>query len=152
MQGNKAPGSTGDESGFEPPSLRRRMETTAWLMVTAGILSIIGFVMVAVGVAQGFVLLGTQFGSGIAFVSDLVPWGVAFVGFGVMLGFFGAAIKGPSMEWRDIAPETEALVDTSPRPPGMRYACPGCGGDVYMGQGVCPACGQRLPGIRMPMA
>jgi len=28
--------------------------------------------------------------------------------------------------------------------PGLRYACPGCGGDVYHGQTVCPACGRVL--------
>ncbi len=31
------------------------------------------------------------------------------------------------------------------RAEGLRYACPGCGGDVYHGQAVCPACGARLP-------
>src|SRR3989442_10148896 len=28
---------------------------------------------------------------------------------------------------------------------GLRYACPGCGGDVYLGQAVCPQCGHVLP-------
>jgi hypothetical protein len=27
---------------------------------------------------------------------------------------------------------------------GLRYACPGCGGDVYHGQAVCPQCGYVL--------
>lgn len=27
---------------------------------------------------------------------------------------------------------------------GMRYACPGCGGDVYQGQTACPVCGHAL--------
>ncbi len=30
-------------------------------------------------------------------------------------------------------------------PRGIRYACPGCGGDVYAGEPACPACGTRLP-------
>ena len=35
------------------------------------------------------------------------------------------------------------------RPPddlarGLRYACPGCGGDVYLGQSVCAQCGHVL--------
>lgn len=27
---------------------------------------------------------------------------------------------------------------------GLRYACPGCGGDVYMGETRCAACGHAL--------
>ncbi len=27
---------------------------------------------------------------------------------------------------------------------GLRYACPGCGGDVYHGQAACPTCGRPL--------
>lgn len=27
----------------------------------------------------------------------------------------------------------------------LRYACPGCGGDVYQGQTTCPECGYQLP-------
>lgn len=27
---------------------------------------------------------------------------------------------------------------------GLRYACPGCGGDVYQGQNKCPDCGYDL--------
>ena len=30
--------------------------------------------------------------------------------------------------------------------PGLRYACPGCGGDVYHGQTACPSCGYQLRG------
>ncbi len=27
---------------------------------------------------------------------------------------------------------------------GLRYACPGCGGDVYRGETSCPTCGHAL--------
>jgi hypothetical protein len=45
----------------------------------------------------------------------------------------------------------ELRVPENPRTPsvsgrGLRYACPGCGGDVYQGQTVCPACGSPLKG------
>ncbi len=39
----------------------------------------------------------------------------------------------------------DAGADLVPRPSGFRYACPGCGGDVYAGERTCPACGARLP-------
>ncbi len=34
--------------------------------------------------------------------------------------------------------------DRVARPSGFRYACPGCGGDVYAGESDCPACGHPL--------
>ncbi len=33
---------------------------------------------------------------------------------------------------------------------GLRYACPGCGGDVYQGESTCPACGQVLKTFTEP--
>jgi hypothetical protein len=38
---------------------------------------------------------------------------------------------------------------TQPTGP-VRYACPGCGGDVYTGQAVCRACGRSLLGVQTP--
>ncbi len=39
----------------------------------------------------------------------------------------------------------------APEPPHpTRYACPGCGGDVYMGQAVCHACGRSLIAAQPP--
>ncbi len=34
--------------------------------------------------------------------------------------------------------------ETEERVPGLRYACAGCGGDVYQGQEKCPDCGYDL--------
>ncbi len=47
-----------------------------------------------------------------------------------------------------LAAEVEGLLNPVPKEPPhpMRYACPGCGGDVYMGQATCPECGHVLPG------
>ncbi len=33
---------------------------------------------------------------------------------------------------------------------GFRYACPGCGADVYGGQAFCPECGKPLPAANAP--
>jgi hypothetical protein len=117
------------------------MIQAGWLFGLAGVVSFIGFLMVAVGTAQEIPLFTPNFGFGTAFVSGLVPWGIGVIGLGVMLGFFGAAVKGPSVEWRDIKPEPEMAIETGPRPPGTRFACPGCGGDVYTGQASCHECG-----------
>lgn len=43
----------------------------------------------------------------------------------------------------------EFRVPENPRAAGvgdraLRYACPGCGGDVYQGQNLCPSCGRVL--------
>ncbi len=99
--------------------------------------------MVAIGIAQP-ILLTTSFGLGSAFLDALVPWGIGVIGFGVLLGFFGAAVKGPSMEWRDVGPDAAEQRPPAPRAPGYHYACPGCGGDVYSSQAVCPECGHAL--------
>ncbi len=52
-----------------------------------------------------------------------------------------------------IASEVEVKrVAPVPEPPrGMRYACPGCGADVYAGQAVCPECGAALPAANAPV-
>lgn len=34
---------------------------------------------------------------------------------------------------------------------GFRYACPGCGADVYGGQTFCPECGKPLPATNAPI-
>ncbi len=99
--------------------------------------------MVAVGTAQP-IPLTTGFGLGSAFLDALVPWGIGIIGLGVLLGFFGAAVKGPSMEWRDVGPDIVEQPPIAPRAPGYHYACPGCGGDVYSSQAVCPECGHQL--------
>ncbi len=47
-----------------------------------------------------------------------------------------------------VAGEVEALRNPPAKEPPhpMRFACPGCGGDVYVGQAVCHACGRSLLG------
>lgn len=37
-------------------------------------------------------------------------------------------------------------------PHPLRYACPSCGGDAYVGQGFCPECGAALPAAGKPEA
>ncbi len=51
-----------------------------------------------------------------------------------------------------LAGEVEALRNPVPKekPHPLRYACPGCGGDVYMGQAVCPSCGRSLAAPQTP--
>ncbi len=119
------------------------------LFASGGILCALGFLLLALGIAWGITLSVSSFGPGSAYLSPLVPWGIVLIGFGVMLGFFGAAVKGPSVEWREIVPDSEESGAIGSRPEGFRYACPGCGGDVYSGQSVCPACGRSLRGARV---
>ncbi len=47
-----------------------------------------------------------------------------------------------------LAGEVEGLRNPPAKEPAhpVRYACPGCGGDVYVGQAVCHACGRSLLG------
>ncbi len=119
------------------------MVQAGWLFGSAGVLCFLGFVLVAVGLAQPILFSSTAgFGSGV--LSGLVPWGFGLIGFGVMIGFFGAAVKGPSKEWAEIAVESNSDEDLTARPTGFRYACPGCGSDVYANQPNCPACGRIL--------
>lgn len=115
-------------------------------MVGAGILCLVGFLIVAAGLAQGLIVVG-----GFAYLSSLVPWGVVFTGVGVALGFLGAAVKGPSMEWQDLPPPAKPS-DAAPHPAGIRFACPNCGGDVYASEASCPTCGHRLSEARTPGA
>jgi hypothetical protein len=51
-----------------------------------------------------------------------------------------------------VAGEVEGLLHPVPKeaPHPMRYACSGCGGDVYLGQTACPACGHALQGGPTP--
>ncbi len=134
---------------MEQPSLRSRMVQAGWLFGSAGVLCFLGFVLVAVGLAQPILFSSFNgFGSGV--LSGLVPWGFGLIGFGVMLGFFGAAVKGPSKEWAEIAAESDSEEGLAARPGGFRYACPGCGSDVYSNQAQCPACGHRLPAASSP--
>jgi hypothetical protein len=51
-----------------------------------------------------------------------------------------------------LAGEVEGLRNPpSKEPPHpLRYACPRCGGDVYVGQTTCPACGHALPAPQTP--
>lgn len=125
--------------------LWKRMQYARWLLFSAGILSFLGFVLVALGISDTYAA-GTIVMK--VLVSPLVVWGIALIGLGVMLGFFGAAVKGPSREWSDVAPPHPVEAGGTSRPPGFRYACPGCGGDVYTGQTACPECGHSLPGSR----
>lgn len=48
--------------------------------------------------------------------------------------------------------ELGAQMYPSPKEPShpFRYACPGCGGDVYGGQTTCPVCGVALPAAVRP--
>ncbi len=130
------------------PSMRRRMETSAALFAMGGIVCFLGFLLVALGTASEIPVVGANTIVALAFLNGLVPWGVGIIGLGVMLGFFGAATKGPSVEWKNIPPEPDLPGITEPRPGGLRYACPGCGGDVYTGQGACPTCGRVLSRAR----
>lgn len=88
----------------------------------------IGFAVAGIVAAIGILLLGT-----LALVLALVLFGIAII---------------------TLAGEVEGLRQpTSKEPPHpMRYACPGCGGDVYAGQPFCPDCGRALPAAQSPSA
>ncbi len=144
LTGADVPGTGDFPARGDEPSLRRRMQTSAALFTIGGILCFVGFLMVASGTASEIPVLGSNTIVGAAFLNPLVPWGIGLIGFGVMLGFFGAATRGPSIEWKDIPPEREESSSVGPRPRGLRYACPACGGDVYTGQAACPTCGRKL--------
>ncbi len=143
----KSPGE-GAAAGWTPLSLWERMHQARALLIGAGVLAFLGLAMAAVGTLDVRVA-GTTLGSGPVLVSPLIPWGIVLVGLGAMLGFFGAALKGPSREWGEVVSPAEGLVE-APVAPGHRYACPECGGDVYTSQTICPACGHALPGVQTP--
>ena len=82
---------------------------------------VLGFVIAAIVVAG----LGVFFLGDWAFVIAIVLLGVAVL-------VLGAAVE------TGMPPEAR-----QPAPPA-RYACPGCGVDVYLGQPACRACGYRL--------
>lgn len=88
-------------------SMRHRMIWSRGLFVAAGLVSFLGFLLVAAGTASEISILGANSWFGSATLSSLIPWGIVFIGLGVMLGFFGAAVKGPSVEWKDISPDSK---------------------------------------------
>jgi hypothetical protein len=106
------------------------------LLAFSGIVSFLGFAMVGVGMSQPIPIVG-----GFAFFSPTVAQGIVFIGLGVLLGALGAAMKGPSREWSEIAPN----------PPGPRpldfpmRKCPNCGVHSYLK--VCPECGHKLAAL-----
>lgn len=136
-----------DEGEAGPSSLRGRMTQAAALFASAGVVCFVGLVLAAAGLAQP-ILFSSSFGFGSAVVSPLVPWGLGLLGFGVMLGFFGAAVKGPSKEWSEIAEGTSLEENPGSPSGGLWYACPGCGADVHSTQATCPQCGYRLTAAR----
>ena len=146
MQRGSASYVGGDAEDLGPFSLRLRMWYAKWLMVAAGILSFLGFLLIAFGLAQPFATISASYGLGFVVVDRLVAWGVGVVGIGVLLGFFGAAIKGPSREWSEVASMSPVEGRAVVKAQGFRYACPGCGGDVYESQSACPECGHALSG------
>ncbi len=133
---------------FEGVPLRRRMVYAQRLAISAGVVTCFGFILVAIGVGSEVLVVGAYMPIGFLEISPFIPWGIGVIGFGFLLGYLGAAIKGPSAEWRDVAPSSASGNDLLVRPPTSRYACPGCGGDVYVGQPNCPGCGAALPGSR----
>lgn len=63
----------------------------------------------------------------------------------IMFGLLGIMAGFVLMGLAVIAAAGTAVETPRPSNPlGMRFACPGCGGDVYVGQDACPACGYRL--------
>ena len=129
-------------------SLRDRISLMRVLVSVGGVLAFIGFLFVA----YGFYWFGVPPPppNGVCYGSceglwwnQIIAIGVGVIGFGLLLALFGVAIKGPSREWSETAPAPPAI--ETGRVPGFRYACPGCGSDVYSTQTTCPECGQRLP-------
>jgi hypothetical protein len=116
-------------------SLRKRMEYARWLLAFGGVVIFVGFVVVGFGISRPIPVL-----DGFAFLSPFVAWGIVLIGLGVMLGFLGAAVKGPSREWSEIAPNPLAPGPFEPSP--MRR-CPNCGVHTYLN--VCPECGHQMP-------
>ncbi len=134
------------EPGSRPPTnaqigtgpaalpLRHRMELTRVLLAFGGVLSFVGLIVVAAGVSQPVAVLG-----GFAFLSPAIAAGTVLAGFGVLLGFLGAAVKGPSREWSEVAPGPPRFERRELAP--IRR-CPNCG--VHTDLSVCPECGRRV--------
>lgn len=72
---------------------------------------------------------------------------VAVVG-GLFLGGFGLMLSIVILGIAVLAASGDVQAMLSPRPPIVphptRFACPSCGGDAYMGEAVCSACGAKL--------
>ena len=93
--------------------------------------------------------MGTSAAYGFAFAAVLaaVFGSLFFGGSGLIVAIvlLGLAVMA-------LAAETDAR--TTPRvtqsPGPFRYACPGCGSDVYAGQPTCPECRSALPAALTP--
>lgn len=136
-------------------SLRDRIFLMRILLSTGAVFSFLG----SLAVAYGFYWFGVPPPppSGICYGAcgeglwwnQIIAIGIILLGFGLLLALIGIAVKGPSREWSEVAPPPVGTVET-PVAPGFRYACPGCGGDVYSRQTTCPACGHALMTPRAP--
>jgi hypothetical protein len=133
-------------------SLRDRISFMRILLSAGAVFSFIGSVLVA----YGFYWFGVPPPppSGICYGAcgeglwwnQIIAIGIILIGFGLLLALIGIAVKGPSREWSEVPSPPLGTVGT----PGFRYACPGCGGDVFASQTTCPACGHALPRIQLP--
>lgn len=117
-------------------SLRRRLELAWGLLALGAVVTFLGLLTVDLGLDQPIPVLG-----GFAFLSPTVAGGVGTIAVGFLLVFLGAALRGLSRDWRDIASN---LPSTPPRPEGMppMRRCPNCG--VHTWLNVCPECGCNL--------
>ena len=137
-------GSPPSEPGFPP--LPRIEWYARGLLAFGGVISFVGFVVVAYGLSQPIPVngLAQSFLFGFAFLSPAVAGGIVLIGLGVMFGFVGAAMKGLPREWREAVP--------SPPLPSARelpiHRCPNCGVHTYLN--VCPECGHRLAASPTP--
>jgi hypothetical protein len=90
------------------------------------------------GEAIGFALAGIF----VAAIGVSIFGGLALM---VAIVLIGIAVMALATE---VEARTIPHVTQSSQP--FRYACPGCGGDVYAGQSVCPACAHTLPDTQRP--
>src|SRR2546422_4134952 len=108
--------------------------------------------LVVVEIVLGFILLFV-FGGALAFgISELGGATVSggFLRTALLTGALAAAgvillLRG-LRRWWHISQSGSSVDYKQPDElaRGLRYACPGCGGDVYLGQAVCPQCGHVL--------
>lgn len=80
--------------------------------------------------------------------ADKVHWSILFTEPVVSMWAFSRMPNVPASRCRSCGLgffRWHASQDFTEGPRGIRYACPGCGGDVYAGERTCPACGTRLP-------
>lgn len=75
-----------------------------------------------------------------------------FFVFGILALLLACALFGTAIIV--LSGEVEGMRNPVPEEPAhpFRYACPGCGGDVYWGQATCPECGHALPGVQTAKA